>query len=64
MGQYLIQQSKEATGHDKSWDEATYKSIDWKHYGKSFKNLTIGRRIQISKYTNDLLPTCRQLQRE
>jgi hypothetical protein len=58
MKEYLIRCSKEATGCDKSWDEATYDSIDWCHFGEVFKKLSHGRRIQISKYTtNDLLPT-------
>jgi hypothetical protein len=62
MKQYLIRRSKEATGRDKSWDEATYATIDWRHYGESFKKLSQGRRIQIFMYTNDLLPTLRRLQ--
>jgi hypothetical protein len=63
MKEYLIRRSNEATGHDKSWDEATYNSIDWRHHhGKVvFKKLSNGRRIQISKYINDLLPTKRRL---
>ena len=61
MKEYLIRRSKEATGRDKSWDEATYNSIDWRHHGKVFKRLLNGRRIQISKYINDLLPTKRRL---
>jgi hypothetical protein len=32
--EYLIRPSKEATGHDKSWNEATYESIDWRHHGE------------------------------
>jgi len=61
MKEYLIRRSKEATGRDKSWDEATYESIDWRHHGEVFKKLSNGRRIQISKYINDLLPTKRRL---
>jgi hypothetical protein len=57
MTEYLIRCSKEATGRDKSWDDATYKSIDWRHHGEVFKKLSNRRRIQISKYINDLLPT-------
>jgi hypothetical protein len=49
--------AKDATGHDKSWDETTYESIDRRHYGESFKKLSNGCCIQISKYTNDQLPT-------
>jgi hypothetical protein len=62
MKEYLIRRSNEANGHDKSWDEAAYESIDWRHYGEVSKKLSHGRgRIQISKYTNDLLPTKRCL---
>jgi hypothetical protein len=61
MKEYLIRRSNEATGRDKSWDDATYESIDWRHYGEVFKKLSNGRRIQISKYVNDLLPTKRRL---
>jgi hypothetical protein len=61
MKEYLIRRSKEATGRDKSWDDATYNSIDWRHHGEVFKKLSNGRRIQISKYINDLLPTKRRL---
>jgi hypothetical protein len=57
MKEYLIRRSKEATGHDKSWDDATYESIDWQHHGEVLKKLSNGRRIQISKYINDLLPS-------
>jgi hypothetical protein len=32
--EYLIRCSKEATGRDKSWDEAIYESIDWRHHGE------------------------------
>jgi hypothetical protein len=31
MKEYLIRRSKKATGREKSWDEATYDSIDWRH---------------------------------
>ena len=62
MKEYLIKRSKTATGRDKLWDDETYESIDWKHFGESFKKLSNGKRIQISKYTNDLLPTKRRLQ--
>jgi hypothetical protein len=61
LKKYLIRRSNEATGRDKSWDEATYESIDWRHDGEVFKKLSHGRRIQISKYTNDLLPTKQRL---
>jgi hypothetical protein len=57
LKEYLIRCSNEATGRDKSWDEATYESVDWRHYGEVFKKLSHGRRIQISKYTNDLVTT-------
>jgi lactate dehydrogenase-like 2-hydroxyacid dehydrogenase len=61
MKEYLIPRSKEATGREKSWDDTTYELIDWRHYGESFKNQLHGRRIQLSKYTNDLLHTKRRL---
>jgi hypothetical protein len=61
LREFLIRRSNEATGRDKSWDEATYESIDWRHYGEVFKKVSHGRRIQISKDTNDLLPTKRRL---
>ena len=61
MKEYLIQRSKQVAGRDKSWDEATYNSIDWRHHGEVLKKLSNGRRIQISKYINDLLPTKRRL---
>jgi hypothetical protein len=48
MKEHLKRRSKEATGHDNSWDETTYESIDWRHYGEAFKKLSNGRRIQIS----------------
>jgi hypothetical protein len=54
MKEYLIRRSNEATGRDRSWDKATYESIDWRHHGEVvFKKLSNGQRIQISKYTND-----------
>jgi hypothetical protein len=62
MWQYHIRHSHTATGRKKSWDEDTYETIDWKHFGESFKKLSIGLKIQIFKYTNDLLPTNRRLQ--
>jgi hypothetical protein len=62
MQNYLIWRSKEATRREKPWDSKTYKTIDWKHYGKSFQKLSMGQKIQISKYTNDLLPTACQIQ--
>jgi hypothetical protein len=61
LKEYLIRCSKEATGCEKSWDEATYDSIDWRHSGEVFKKLSNGLLIQISNYTNDLLPTKRRL---
>jgi hypothetical protein len=42
MKEYLIRRSKEATGRDKSWDNTTYESIDWRHYGESFKKIRTG----------------------
>ena len=42
LKEYLIQHSNEATGHDKSWDEATCNSIDWRQHGEAFKKLSNG----------------------
>jgi hypothetical protein len=50
MQQYHIRRSHTATGRKKSWDKDTYETIDWKHFGESFKKLSLGQRIQISKY--------------
>jgi hypothetical protein len=61
MKEYLIRRSKEATGRDKSWNEATYNSIDWRHHSEVFKKLSNGRRVQISKYINNLFPTKQRL---
>jgi uridine kinase len=57
MRAYHIRRSKDGHGHDKSWNDDTYDSIDWKHFGESFRRLSLGRKIQISKYTNDV---CKQ----
>jgi hypothetical protein len=62
MHQYHIRHSHTATGREKSWDEDTYETIGWKHFGESFKKLSLGQRIQFSKYTNDLLSTNFHLQ--
>ena len=40
MKEYLIQHSKEATGREKSWDEATYESINWRHHCEVLKKLS------------------------
>jgi hypothetical protein len=57
-----IRCSKEATWLEKSWDDNTYESLGWRHYGELFKHLSNGQeQIQISKYTNDLLPTKQRL---
>jgi hypothetical protein len=42
MKEYLIRCSKEATGRNKSWEDTTYESIDWHHYGEVFKNYCMG----------------------
>jgi hypothetical protein len=62
MQKHLIRRSKEATRWEKSLDSETNETIAWKHFGESFGKLSLGRKIQISKYTNDLLPTARQIQ--
>jgi hypothetical protein len=45
MKEYLTRDSKEATGRDKSWNEATYDSIAWRHYygEEVFKKLSPGQ---------------------
>jgi hypothetical protein len=40
--QYHIRCSPTATGRKKSWDEDTYETINWKHFGVSFKKLSLG----------------------
>jgi hypothetical protein len=62
MWKYLIRRSKEAIGREKPWDSETYETIAWKHFGESFGKLSLGQKIQILKYTNDLLPTAHQIQ--
>jgi hypothetical protein len=62
MKEYLIRQSHEATGRDATWDETIFDTIAWKPLGEAFKKLSIGQRIQLSKYMNDLLPTLRRQQ--
>ena len=62
MKNYLINRSQTATGRDAAWDDATFDTIAWKPIGESFKKLSIGQRIQLSKYMNDLLPTAKRLQ--
>jgi hypothetical protein len=64
MKEYLIQCSHTATGRKSTWDNTTFNLIGaWLHLGKAFPQLTIGQRIQLSKYImNDLLPTLRRLQ--
>ena len=62
MKRYLIRRSKEGTGRTQPWDEHIYESIDWKHLGENFKKNSNGKRIQLSKYMNDLLATNKRLQ--
>jgi hypothetical protein len=62
MKDYLIRRSQEATGRDSTWDATTFDSIAWQPLGESLKKLSVGQRIQISKYMNDLLPTLRRQQ--
>jgi hypothetical protein len=66
MKEYLIRRSKEATGRDKSWDEATYDWIDWRHHhGKVLKIYrTDGASrfpAQVNQTTYIVLPTKRRL---
>jgi hypothetical protein len=62
MKKYLVHRSQTATGRDSTWDDATFDTIAWQPLGESFKKLSIGQRIQLSKYMNDLLPTAMRLQ--
>jgi hypothetical protein len=62
MRAYLIRRSKSATGRDSEWNDEVYDSIAWQHLGQAFQKHTVGQRIQLSKYMNDLLPTLRRLQ--
>jgi hypothetical protein len=62
MKEYLIRRSHEATGRDTKWDNNTFESIAWEPLGESLKKLSIGQRIQLSKYMNDLLPTMKRQQ--
>jgi hypothetical protein len=53
--EHLIRQSKEATGCDKSWDDATYESIDWQpHNGESFDSWTTNADIQVLQWHTNL----------
>ena len=61
MKDYLQQQSHDANGRDSTWDEDVFDSIAWKPLGEAFSKLTIGQRIQLSKYMNDLLLTLAHL---
>jgi hypothetical protein len=62
MRDYLIQRSHNATGRDSKWDAATFNSIAWQPLGEALRSLSIGQRIQLSKFMNDILPTLRCLQ--
>jgi hypothetical protein len=57
MKEYLIRRSKEATGREKSWDNTTYESIDWRHYGESFKKLFPTKRC-LSTFDNRVDGRC------
>jgi hypothetical protein len=39
------------------WTEDTFKSVDWQANGSSFKALTPGQHLQISKYAHEWTPT-------
>jgi hypothetical protein len=38
------------------------RQLQWKDFGNSFGKLSLGQKIQTSKYTNDLLPTAHWIQ--
>ena len=62
MKTYLIEQSQMASGRDLKWTADIYDNIAWRHMGENLRQLSIGQRIQIAKYMNDLLPTAKRLQ--
>jgi len=43
------------------WHDDTFDDIDWKSIGSSMKAMTIGRRIQISKFTHEWNPHAHNL---
>ena len=62
MREYLIARSQTATNCESQWNEQIYNTIAWNHIGEVIRKLPTGRRIQLLKYMNDLLPTAKQLQ--
>ena len=62
MREYLIERSKMASSRDSIWTETTFDNIAWKHLGEALHHKSIGQRIQLSKYMNDMLPTAKRLQ--
>jgi hypothetical protein len=62
MCDYLMQRSHDATGRDSQRDAATFNSIAWQSLGEALRPLSIGQRIQLSKFMNGILPTLRRLQ--
>jgi hypothetical protein len=62
MKAYLIERSHTASGRDSSWTSDIFDNIAWQPIGANLRQLSIGQRIQISKYMNDLLPTAKRLQ--
>ena len=63
MREYLITRSQNATDRELQWNAQIYDTIAWNHIGEVIQKLPIGRRIQLSKYMNDLLPTAKRLQK-
>ena len=59
MREYMIQRSQQATNRDIKWNTQIYDTIAWDHIGEIIRKLLIGRRIQLSKYMHDLLPTAK-----
>ena len=62
MCEYLIQRSQHATHRDSPWNNQIYDTVAWEYIGDLLRKLPIGRRIQLSKYMHDLLPTAKRLQ--
>jgi hypothetical protein len=60
--QYLIERSQRRDKFIPSvWTEATFDDIDWKAVESSINSMTMGRRIQISKFANGWTPTKKHL---
>jgi hypothetical protein len=59
---YMINKSQQARHYDSKWNDQIYDTIAWDYIGDLLRKLPIGRRIQLSKFMHDLLPTAKRLQ--